>query len=608
MAIKFNCPQCEQAFSVSEDRAGKRAQCFACKHIFVIPAPSARPADVDEFAAAALAEREGEEKSAETLAQIEFECPYCDTKVKVDSELAGKQTPCPKCRRIIKVPVPEKSQQKDWRSAGSRRPLGARRDLEAAPQGAWGARDIGSVSVESLIQAEAIPSAQQHLSRRQRLAWGAIAALVLGVGGAGVWIFTSWTIVHTERRAIERTRELLEAKQDFVPNATAALYRMLGEYYLRDEKSEQARNDFQHSRAEAAQKGDPLTADFILRDLALAQIDLAGEKSDVTNGTRISWDDTFKELRQTVQKLQTLPGRIHALRALTQKLIDKGQARAAGPLAALFANETPELLAVVSLELFRAHQDEEAMKVAEQALGRPQLPGVNPQIAPASQSVYPTVVALQLILGKADAETVLAEFRKDQKDANPALLLGVVRAWAWQGKLDQAHAAVESALTPAIKLNAIAALIEAAAENGHGEAASRYYDGAATLAEFEKDRPESAAIVYNLVGVGREIGQASRAYKLMSCIANPELRAWAELEFLTEDLATHDRPQGAAQADPIDKVTVARGLAIEVIFRHNVRAGGGTKRTLGECEALAPPWVRPFAYVGTARGLQDRKK
>src|SRR5438105_11285554 len=109
MPIKFNCPHCKKEFNVKDHLAGKRAGCPACKKILTVPAPTSAPVNLEEFAAAALAaepQAAAPEKPAETM---EFVCSYCETKVQVAAELAGKQTSCPECRRIVKVPLLEKA-------------------------------------------------------------------------------------------------------------------------------------------------------------------------------------------------------------------------------------------------------------------------------------------------------------------------------------------------------------------------------------------------------------------------------------------------------------------------------------------------------------------
>src|SRR5688500_14588127 len=106
MTIAFKCPHCKKPLRVKPELAGKRGACPACKKPIVIPAPVGKPADVDEFAAAALIEAAAAKE--EVVAKpVKFTCSWCDEPVEVAAELAGKQTPCPACKRIVKVPLPK---------------------------------------------------------------------------------------------------------------------------------------------------------------------------------------------------------------------------------------------------------------------------------------------------------------------------------------------------------------------------------------------------------------------------------------------------------------------------------------------------------------------
>src|SRR5262249_4452386 len=121
VSIKFSCPHCKKALTVKDQHAGRRAPCPACKKPVIIPAPVGKPADLEASAAAALP---GEPAAAPPPVQsrIEFTCSFCDEKVSVTADLAGKRTPCPECRRIVKVPEPQDNKPKDWRTIDTRRP------------------------------------------------------------------------------------------------------------------------------------------------------------------------------------------------------------------------------------------------------------------------------------------------------------------------------------------------------------------------------------------------------------------------------------------------------------------------------------------------------
>jgi DNA-directed RNA polymerase subunit M/transcription elongation factor TFIIS len=125
MSIKFNCHFCQRSLKVNQELAGKKARCPGCKKVISIPTLQPTTVDVDvnveEEAAAALAEQTATVAApAKEKAPIKFQCRYCDEEVEVSGDLAGKQTPCPECRRIIKVPLSAKTEPKDWRKAGQR--------------------------------------------------------------------------------------------------------------------------------------------------------------------------------------------------------------------------------------------------------------------------------------------------------------------------------------------------------------------------------------------------------------------------------------------------------------------------------------------------------
>ena len=140
--------------------------------------------------------------------QIEFVCSYCDAKVQVNAELAGKQTSCPECRRIVKVPLLEKQGPKDWRKVDARRPVGARPEIGPAPEGTWDARSVGTVSREALEEAEAIPQVKKRLTWQQWTKRAVAAAAVLAVVGLATWTIFGW------RAQAQQTRMLALALED----------------------------------------------------------------------------------------------------------------------------------------------------------------------------------------------------------------------------------------------------------------------------------------------------------------------------------------------------------------------------------------------------------
>src|SRR5438132_2483408 len=234
MAIKFRCPHCRKNLSVKDHLAGKKAQCPACRKPLTIPSSgSARlpaPADVEALAAAALAEEPKVPAPAVEQATVEFKCYYCDETVRVSADLAGKQTPCPECRRIIKVPLLEKRQPKDWRTLDTRLPAGVRRDVGPPPEGAWDTASVG-VSRQALVEAQAVPQTRRRLTTGQWIKRGtAAAAGVLMLGGVA-WMVTQSLAFSRQNQALAKALEGVGDK--LRPEEVAEIHRGAGEYYVR---------------------------------------------------------------------------------------------------------------------------------------------------------------------------------------------------------------------------------------------------------------------------------------------------------------------------------------------------------------------------------------
>src|SRR5262245_47612384 len=105
MPIPFSCPNCHEAYKVKDEMAGKRVVCKNCKNPIRVPhAGTGHSAEAESMAIAALADEppQQDESAADV---IEVECPNCIELVKFPARLAGKQAPCPACRRIVRVPV-----------------------------------------------------------------------------------------------------------------------------------------------------------------------------------------------------------------------------------------------------------------------------------------------------------------------------------------------------------------------------------------------------------------------------------------------------------------------------------------------------------------------
>src|ERR1019366_8751917 len=130
-------------------------------------ASSGEAVDEDAEAAAYLSD---EPKKVEVPTSIKFICEFCDHPMELGMDMAGKRTPCPECRRIIKVPDLAKPVKKDWLKSAQ---------PEAAPEGATGTgKGATMVSEEALEAAGAIPD--DPLTRGQKVFRGVgVACAVL---------------------------------------------------------------------------------------------------------------------------------------------------------------------------------------------------------------------------------------------------------------------------------------------------------------------------------------------------------------------------------------------------------------------------------------------
>jgi hypothetical protein len=611
MSIRFDCPQCRKTYSVADHLAGKRAQCPGCKQVLMIPEPKptprAQPADIEALAAEALADQPPPEP--ETPATIEFNCYYCDEKISISAELAGKRAPCPECRRIIKVPELEKKGPKDWRKMDSRLPSGARRD-EQAPEGTWESRSVSTVSRQSLVEAAALPQVKKKLTWQQWAKRGAGGAA--GVAGLAlvVWLGMTYLRGNREKQALTQTVQYLTT-EDKVPLAAAAeVQRGLGEYYLRAGNATEAKRQLEGARkaATSADKASPAERDLILRDIALVQANLGGDRADKIKGTHLSWDDAQKEIRQTLQGLTTPQGRTEAVRAVTRRLCERGQPTQAVPLATLFPEQQTELRGVIGLELLHAKQDQLAQENAQRATedlanrsqgAQPAKPGA--LIPPAS------LLALWVALGKPEQAAALAPPpTAPDKVTDVDIRVGYAEGLARQDKWELARSLARGAIIPQDRLRGLVALAAVAADDGQASS-SPDLDDAIKLAETEGERLGEPWLLLRLVQLAVPAGKAEHVQPVIRFINEPALRGRAQVEVLKARLVTTRGPVGDAGLSGWEKeiAPTAFGLAIEAIARHDSQAGAAA--TVQRWSEQFPEWARPFATLGIALGLQDEK-
>jgi hypothetical protein len=609
MTIKFSCPHCKKALSVKDDYAGRRAACPACKTPVVVPAPVAKPADMEAFAAAALSDEPAAAAAApQSQAKIEFTCTFCDEKVSVPADLAGKRTPCPECRRIVKVPDLKDDKPKDWREIDTRRPSAARPEPGAVLEGTWSTRDAGNVSAEALIEADAVPQFRRRLTWQQWVRRGFLAAVGVSVITFGAWVATRWVSGHRKSLFLARALAALDNKGSLSPGHTAELHRAVGDYYLAENNGEQARNQFVRARA-AVLQGDAIPAterDWLLIDILLSQVELGGDKIDVTEGRRVKWDDMQKEFRQTSQNLRSPEARAIALRALTRQFIEKGL-QAPTALASQFADDQPQLLPAIGLELLRAGKTELATSLAAQALAQLPNPKADEDKAKAPAPSLALIVLLVALRKDQDAAAI-APFPEGDVQPDTAILVGYVEGWARRGDIAMARKRANEARFPLDRFQALMAVAGVELDNGQTDDARKDLETCLQLADGElKEKVSSPWILFRLVRLSAQAGLGDKAIPVAKLISDVGLRGRAQLEILRHRLAESSTPADEALLQIVDKSTPAHALALEAIARHNTRTSGYTSAQK-LVENWDPPEERPLGDIGVALGSQASGK
>jgi hypothetical protein len=676
MPIKIKCPKCQKGLNVPDSLVGKRAACPGCKHVLTIPAsaaaaapgrpaaspaapsgpapvkgppparPTAKPAprpakagdppakssqpsepasesppeDVEKFAASLLNDESNgaPEKPPE---YVEFVCPMCDEPVKMNVDMAGKQAPCPLCKRIVKVPMPASSKKEGWRAAPTR-PAGARVDTEPAPEGAWSATDRKIVSREALEEADAIPVKRDPVSARQWIARGMVGTAVLALLGLGIFFVLGWLGGRKQKDLLEKAMNAVSGKKKTLAGPEAGIVHLAaGRYHLnrkerdciRPEKGDAgAWNQFSAARGDLTAP-DKMTAecDAVLIELALAQLDMGGSGKAVEEREKLSWQDTIKEVVRTVQAIRLpeakLPpeGRSEAVRQLTRKLIEMGQPALVEDLARQIG-DGPISLAVAGVEMYRAGKKETARKLFDQVMTYYKRDGAPAKGADGGKKAEPVlpaltmdVVALAYALG--EEKTLPTVTEATQKNLR---LMAEAVAPVLNGSAEDARQKVEKLPTAALRLEGLTAIADLATDESETRKTAEQAVG--LIGSELRDQPVSPWVLVRLVRVGLKAGlsEASLLDSAVSRIhAESQLANWARLQVFRVQLGRETGKADEALLNSVEASTLSQRLARVDLARHNTRKDSGT---IGAIEKWDES-VRPFGYIGAALGLQGEK-
>jgi hypothetical protein len=654
MPIKIKCPHCQKALSINESMAGKRAACPACKVVLTIPsastapaaaavkAPAPRPApakspvgkpapaaapapapetppeDIENLAASLLAD-EPKAEPVEAPKTVDFECPMCGEPVKMDVSRAGKQAPCPECKRIIKVPQLQPQKKLDWREAPNK-PAGARVDTGPAPEGAWGSTTSrGRVSEQSLEEAGALPSQREPVSVRQWIARGMVAAAVIVALVGGTLFAISFFGGKKQEAALAKAMSAVTGKEATLKGPEGGLIHLwVSRYHLnRNEKDcadpekgdRGARQQISAARGKLAlgpsEKPNP-ERDALLIEIALAQIDMGGAGKALDERRKVSWTRVREELRQTIQAIHPPEGkdppeaRMELVRLVTRKLIEVGQAELAEDLARRIG-DGPVSAAVAGVELLRAGQQEPAKRLNAIVMNfyKPEKPAApdKPDTPKKSlPSLTVEVVALATVL---EPDKPLP--KPEDADQIDIAQIGKAVALALSGSMNEALALANKQRV-ARKVQALIAIADAV--NNTEESKRVTEEAISVFSRQLGDQRISPWVLARLVRLGVTYQLSDSDLKTVPLrINNDPLRGWDELHLFRLQLSRESGKVDENLADSVDRNSLSNKLARIELVRHNVRKDRASVDAVEQWDKA----LQPFGYLGIALGLQDSK-
>ncbi|MBI3406908.1 MAG: hypothetical protein HY040_00945 [Planctomycetes bacterium] len=562
MSIRFKCPHCKKPLVVKDHLAGKRAACPVCKKPVPIPVPVAPPADVESFAAAALADAPTAPAADASKKPIEMDCPFCEEPQSFSADLGGKQAQCSACKRIIKVPMPKGEKPRDWRDLIKKGPTAALVNLPEQLEGAWGTEQKTRVSGTALVEADALPEAELEpigvagWIKRVGL-WGGIPALFI-LGYLGI---SKMTAVKVEKDDVRDTLAYLESHPDAPKLQAAELHRAIGELSLCKEKgnANDARLEFVNARRLGSDpKGlEEFERDMFLIDLIRAQREMGGSDEEDLAKTRIAWkDNRFREELMRTLEAMTLQARAVAVSELATWLAEKNQIEIAVGMAPTTASQVSLLLASKKPDM------------AENLLKKP-------------TADEKSLGNSQARIGHAEGSTRLrnyAEAMKLLKLPGPAV-----------GRLEAGLAAASVAMS----------------DSQADKSASRQFLLEAIAAANEvKEKELSPLLRLQLIKLG-----ARNHYSEVKDFVPPQagsLTSWGQYYLFAGELSRSDKKFDEDVKDKVkDENHPAHAFAWELVARHNTQLG--YESYMREMLSGLPDAIRPFVQMGIALGKKNPK-
>lgn len=538
--------------------------------------------------------------------------------------MAGKNAPCPECRRIVRVPMPTVKQPTDWRKVNTGGPALAKPTNDDKLDGVWSTSTVEKVTGGELLRAGVIEEKREPRTRWQKIR---LALFVMAVGGLlyGGFVGIRSYLAHSqEEKALQKALAAADNKDaPLEPLAAAEIFRAVGEFYARDGKVDAARQHFQKARGRLDDKAIAGSADrdALLFDIAVDQARLVLTLDEIKKAKHQKFaqeqqDKVMEDIKNTLQRIQSPDARLEAIRQIVRMLAGKQQIQRAPELAApmVCGDSQAEALALVALERFRAQQTDDAGRLADLALETtkgPVVPAGKDDAKDKPSVVAPSLVAVWVLLKKPREK--LASLGPE---SSLTWHLGQAEAAARENHFDAARAFAQD-LQPLDQWRALAAIASIGLEQEpplttDAEQVAKW--DATTVAEMiEKERkgkaPAKPDPSWLLLRLARQATAKNEelAKKLADAIPEPSLRGRARLDILRARLQ-HSRDSAPDDwANEVGPETSVYPLAREAVARHNARfAGSGN--TLKAVDAWTPETLRPFGYVGAALGIQDSSR
>jgi ssDNA-binding Zn-finger/Zn-ribbon topoisomerase 1 len=645
MAIETQCPHCKKSYRLKDELAGKRVTCGnpACRKPFTVDAAatangavraSAPQVDAEAVAAAVLGdEPEQVQAVPDDKRKLAMTCAYCDHRWEVLWSMQGKNVLCPDCRTRQKVPE-QKQGKVDWRDPRAGRPTLAKvEELE----GAVGTVDVRHVSGRALEEAGVL---KEELEPRPLRFYVTVVAV-----GLALVAVTAYGIVYLRQTGQEGTRDDLMARavaevQELkdapippseIPLVKAGVLIEAGEFAARKNdpaRLKEAIAHFTQARKELESAPPSPGRDLLFCELAVRQVLLGGDESQVADGIRIRWTpggrqtitekqyNVQQELQNTLMAMRredrpaSAAVRHYALRRLARELAGRGQP---GVLTesliaqAVAQDEFIEVAAQVAVELLKATDDRGRAAADAQMLIGNVLPAAGgKEKEPAGPSAPPTVLALLQAVDVPLPQGVNFPAPPPAGDVPDATRQALVTLYLLQKKEADALQMAERPGRVDGRLSALALIAEWSSDPGPAvQAAQRALPTA-------EERKKISIPDMTLVRLAAQAGRASQpeaAEAFAKAINGDGYRAWARAEALRLHLAASgDAPADESRAEaPTDpkEYRIGHAWGRLALARHNARATGDSSAEV-RYEQWEAGALRPFGLAGLALGLQDR--